>query len=45
MESIKGESLRKALIAAGNDYVDRNNWDVHIKDYLELVDSLTAEAL
>jgi hypothetical protein len=45
MEPIKGRSLREALIAGGNDYVDRGNWDARIKDYLEPVGSLTVEAL
>jgi len=45
MEPLEGKSLRKALIAVGNDYVDRNDWDIRKKDYLELVDSLTVETL
>jgi glycosyltransferase involved in cell wall biosynthesis/peptidoglycan/xylan/chitin deacetylase (PgdA/CDA1 family) len=43
LELIRRKDLRDSLIAAGHDYIARNNWDVRKGDYLALVDSLTTE--
>jgi glycosyltransferase involved in cell wall biosynthesis len=44
MLGVIGDStLRKSLVAAGHDYVGRNNWAVAKNGYFELVDTLSTE--
>ncbi len=42
-EVIENKELRDSLIAAGYEYADQNSWDRKKSEYLELIDSLTAE--
>lgn len=43
LELIRRKDLRDSLSAHAKEYVARNSWDVRKQDYLDLVDSLTAE--
>ena len=43
VEVIEDKPLREALITGGYAYATRHGWDMRKKEYLELVDSLSAE--
>jgi glycosyltransferase involved in cell wall biosynthesis len=43
LEIIQNSALREALVARGYEYVKRNSWDRRKRDYLALVDMLSAE--
>jgi glycosyltransferase involved in cell wall biosynthesis len=40
VEVLQNNELRRRMIAHALEYAARNSWDVHKKDYLELVDAL-----
>jgi len=40
VEVLQNNELRQRMIANALEYAARNSWDVHKKDYLELVDAL-----
>jgi glycosyltransferase involved in cell wall biosynthesis/peptidoglycan/xylan/chitin deacetylase (PgdA/CDA1 family) len=42
LELIHHKALRDSLTAHANEYMARNTWEVHKKDYFDLVDSLTS---
>ena len=42
LELIHHKPLRDSLRAHANEYMSRNTWEVHKKDYFDLVDSLTS---
>ena len=42
LELARDPELRARFAAAGRAYVARNNWDIHKKEYLDLVDNLIA---
>lgn len=43
LDVANNEELRDGLIARGLEYVERNGWDTKRKDYLDLVDAISAK--
>jgi glycosyltransferase involved in cell wall biosynthesis len=43
LDVINNQELRQSLVARGYEYVERNSWDRKKKEYLDLIDSLSAE--
>jgi glycosyltransferase involved in cell wall biosynthesis len=43
LEVIETKAMRDNLIAQGYEYVERHNWALKSKDYLDLVDRLSTE--
>jgi glycosyltransferase involved in cell wall biosynthesis len=43
LDVVNNRNLRESLIARGYEYVERNGWSTKKKEYLDLVDSLSAE--
>jgi hypothetical protein len=44
LDVINDPSLRESLVARGYEYVERNGWGRKKKEYLDLIDSLSAES-
>ena len=43
LDVINNQELRQSLVARGYEYVERNSWGRKKKEYLDLIDSLSAE--
>ena len=43
LDVVNNRGLRESLIARGYEYVEGNSWDTKKKEYLDLVDTLSAE--
>jgi glycosyltransferase involved in cell wall biosynthesis len=45
LDVVNNQDLRESLVTRGYEYVERNSWSLKKKEYLDLVDSLSAERL
>ena len=43
LELIHSKDLRDSLTAHAKEYMSRNTWEIHKRDYFDLVDSLTSQ--